>query len=191
MFREVVRSRTSSPYKKQRDVGIPLRSLSHLHQSRDGDRTRRCAHLPNIRDPAIESRAVKRRVGSSTTSTADPNVDKSSPAGDADVSDMLETNLLSSPSACFKLVYLETVSSLSLEKQRESIFDLLKKGVVLVAETIQNSSAVAPFSAADLEAEEAVAKEDEAEEDATDEVVADVTNQAGGVAESAADQAEA
>ncbi|KAI5316937.1 hypothetical protein L3X38_036644 [Prunus dulcis] len=78
------------------------------------------------------------------------HVEKSSPTKDAYMSDLLKTNLLSSPSTCFKRVYLETVSSISLEKQREAIFHLLKKGVVLVAETIRNSFVVAPSSTADL-----------------------------------------
>ncbi|CAL8169251.1 unnamed protein product [Prunus armeniaca] len=76
--------------------------------------------------------------GSSITSVADPKVDKSSPAWDADVSDLLTINLLSSPFVCFKLVDhihqagdLETVSTLA-------------------AETIRNSSAVASSSAIDL-----------------------------------------
>ncbi|CAL2225946.1 unnamed protein product [Prunus armeniaca] len=42
--------------------------------------------------------------GSSATLVADSKVDKSSPAGDANVSILLNTNFLSSPFACFKLV---------------------------------------------------------------------------------------
>ncbi|XP_034225431.1 uncharacterized protein DDB_G0290685-like [Prunus dulcis] len=57
---EVVRSRTSLPFEKQRDVGIPLQSSSCLHKSRNEDRTGRCAHRPNIRNPVVESRAIKR-----------------------------------------------------------------------------------------------------------------------------------
>ncbi|KAL6279416.1 hypothetical protein ACE6H2_016297 [Prunus campanulata] len=81
--------------------------------------------------------------GSSTTSTANPEVHKSNPAGDASVFDPLKMNLLSSMSACFKLVDhihqagdLDTVLSLSLEKQREVPFHLLQRGVVFAIETI-------------------------------------------------------
>ena len=89
--------------------------------------------------------------GFSTTSAADPKVDKSSPAGDVGVSDLLKTHFLSSPSACAGLVDqirqagdLGTFSSLSLEKQREATLHLLQKGAVFAAETIRNSFAVAP-----------------------------------------------
>lgn len=42
--------------------------------------------------------------GSFATSTIDPKVDKSSPTEDADMSDLLKMDFLSSPSTCFKLV---------------------------------------------------------------------------------------
>lgn len=76
------------------------------------------------------------------TSVAEPNVDKSGPVGGASISDLLKMNFLSSPSACFKLVdhihqvgNVDTFSSLSFEKQKETPFHLLKK-VVFFAETI-------------------------------------------------------
>ncbi|KAI5327720.1 hypothetical protein L3X38_027116 [Prunus dulcis] len=62
-----------------------------------------------------------RAKSSSAMSAADPKVDKSSPVGDAIVSDLLKTNFLSSSFACFELVDhihqvgdLEIVSSLLL-----------------------------------------------------------------------------
>ncbi|CAL2239112.1 unnamed protein product [Prunus armeniaca] len=95
-----------------------------------------------------------RTKGPSATSAVDPKVDKSSPAGDAGVSSLLKTQFLSSPSSCAELVDqirqagdLGAFSSLSLEKQREATLHLLQKGVVFAAETIRNSSAVAPSSA--------------------------------------------
>ncbi|CAL8131699.1 unnamed protein product [Prunus armeniaca] len=174
LLREVVRARSSSPVERQRDADVPPRSSGRSHQSKSGGRCGRSAHLSNRHDPTIESRAVKRGVdstsqiplevrlaearkaressartkGSSVTSAADPKVDKSSPAGDAGVSDLLKTQFLSSPSFCAELVDqirqagdLGAFSSLSLEKQREATLHLLQKGVVFAAETIQNSSA--------------------------------------------------
>ncbi|CAL9004915.1 unnamed protein product [Prunus brigantina] len=177
LLREVVRARSSSPVERQRDADVPPRSSSRLHQSKSGGRCGRSVHPSNRHDPTVESREVKRGVdstsqiplevrlaearkaressartkGSSVTSAADPKVDKSSPAGDAGVSDLLKTQFLSSPSSCVELVdqirqagNLGTFSSLSLEKQREATLHLLQKGVVFAAETIRNSSAVAP-----------------------------------------------
>ncbi|CAL2239415.1 unnamed protein product [Prunus armeniaca] len=100
---EVVRARSSSPVERQRDADVPLRSWGRLHQPKNGGRSRRSAHPSNHHDPAVESRAVKRRVDSSSpiplevrlaearkarepfawakgsfaTSAADPKVDKS------------------------------------------------------------------------------------------------------------------
>ncbi|XP_021829929.1 uncharacterized protein LOC110770152 [Prunus avium] len=172
LLREIVRARSSSPVKRQRDADVHIRSSGRLSQSKSGGRSGRSAHPPNHHDPAVESRAVKRGVdssppiplevrlaeakkakessarakGSSATSAADPQVDKSSPAGDAGVSDLLKTHFLSSPSACAGLFDqirqagdLGTFSSLSLEKQREATLHLLQKGVVFAAETIRNS----------------------------------------------------
>ncbi|CAL8136501.1 unnamed protein product [Prunus armeniaca] len=45
-----------------------------------------------------------RAKGSSAMLVADPKMDKSSPAGDACVSDLLKTHFLSSPSSCAELV---------------------------------------------------------------------------------------
>ncbi|CAL8154981.1 unnamed protein product [Prunus armeniaca] len=174
MLRETARARPSSA-ERQRDVDIPPRSSSRLHRSKDGDRSGRSAY-----DPAVEPWAVKRGVdsvsltplemklaeakkmressarakGSSSATAVEPKVDKSNPAGDACVSDLLKTNFLSNPSSCAELVDhirqagdLGTFSSLSLEKQREASFHLIQKGLVFAAETIRNSSAVAPSSA--------------------------------------------
>ncbi|CAL2271150.1 unnamed protein product [Prunus armeniaca] len=96
-----------------------------------------------------------RTKGSSATSVADPlEVRLAEATGDAGVSDLLKTQFLSSPSSCAELVDqiyqagdLGAFSSLSLEKQREATLHLLQKGVVFAAETIRNSSAVAPSSA--------------------------------------------
>ncbi|CAL2230020.1 unnamed protein product [Prunus armeniaca] len=91
----------------------------------------------------VEARKARessaRTKGPSATSAADPKVDKSSPSWDAGVSDLLKTQFLSSPSSCAELSFLE--------KQREATLHLLQKGVVFAAETIRNSSAVAPSSA--------------------------------------------
>ncbi|CAL9024568.1 unnamed protein product [Prunus brigantina] len=93
---------------------------------------------------------------------------------------------------------LGTFSSLSLEKQREATFHLLKKRVAFAAETIRNPFVVALSSVADLVnaanmegAEEQVVEEGGAEEDAADEMSANVVDQAGGAAESMADQEDA
>ncbi|CAL8114443.1 unnamed protein product [Prunus armeniaca] len=174
MLRETARVRPSSA-EHQRDVDIPPRSSSRLHRSKDGDRSGRSAY-----DPAVEPWAVKRGVdsvsltplemklveakkmressaratGSSSATVVGPKMDKSDPAGDACVSNLLKTNFLSNPSSCAELVDhirqagdLGTFSSLSLEKQREATFHLIQKGLVFAAETIRNSSAVAPSSA--------------------------------------------
>ncbi|CAL2247521.1 unnamed protein product [Prunus armeniaca] len=147
ILREAARAR-SSYVERQRDADIPPRSSSRLPRSKDGHRSRRSAH-----DLAVESRAIKRGVDSvsltplevrlaedkkmrassaqakgSSVSAVDPKVNKSSPAGDACVSDLLKTDFLSNPSSCAELV--------------DHIF--------FVAETIRNSYAVAPSSAADL-----------------------------------------
>ncbi|CAL2247869.1 unnamed protein product [Prunus armeniaca] len=164
LLRKVVRAQFSSPVERQRDAD-------------SGGRCGRSAHSSNRHDPTVESRAVKRGVdstsqiplevrlaearkaressartkGPSATSVADPKVDKSSPAGDAGVSDLLKTQFLSSPSSCAELVNqirqagdLGAFSSLSLGKQREATLHLLQKGVVFAVETIRNSSVVAP-----------------------------------------------
>ena len=127
---DVVRARSSSPVEKPRDADFPLRSSGRLHQSKSGGRCARSTHPSNHHDPTVESQAVKRGVGSSSsvplevrlaeakkaressargksssaTSAADPKVDKPSPTGDAGVSDLLKTHFLSSPSACAELV---------------------------------------------------------------------------------------
>ncbi|CAL8990808.1 unnamed protein product, partial [Prunus brigantina] len=95
-----------------------------------------------------------RAKGSSSTTAVGPKVDKSSPTGDACVSDLLKTNFLSNPSSCAELVDhirqagdLGLFSSRSLEKQREATFHLIQKGLVFATETIRNSFAVAPSSA--------------------------------------------
>ena len=77
-----------------------------------------------------------RAKGSSLASVVDPKANKSSPAGDVCASDLLKTNFLSNPSPYVELVDhirqagdLGTFSSLSLEKQRESTFHLIKKRI--------------------------------------------------------------
>ncbi|CAL9022510.1 unnamed protein product [Prunus brigantina] len=149
LLREVVRAQSSSPIERQRDADVPPRSSGHLHQSKSGGRCGRSAHPSNRHDPTVESRAVKRGVDSTSQISLEV-----SPAGDASVSDPLKTQFLSSPSSCLELVDqirqagdLGTFSSLSLEKQREATLHLLQKGVVFAAETIRNSSVVAPSSA--------------------------------------------
>ncbi|CAL9024579.1 unnamed protein product [Prunus brigantina] len=174
VLRETVRAQPSSA-ERQRNVDIPPRSSSRLHRSKDGDRSGKSAH-----DSVVEPLAVKHGVdsvsltplemklaeakklressarakGSSSATTVAPKADKSSPRGDACVSDLLKTNFLSSPSSCVELVDhirqagdLGTFSSLSLEKQREATFHLIQKGLVFAGETIRNSSVVAPSSA--------------------------------------------
>ncbi|CAL2257704.1 unnamed protein product [Prunus armeniaca] len=88
--------------------------------------------------------------GSSSVSAVDPKANKSNPAGDACVFDLLKTNFLSNPSSCVELVNhirqasdLGTFSSLSLEKQREATLHHIQKGLVFAAETIHNSFSVA------------------------------------------------
>ncbi|CAL8091058.1 unnamed protein product [Prunus armeniaca] len=161
MLRKVVRARSSSLVERQRDADAPFQNLSRLYQSKIGSRSGQSTHPSNHHVSTVESRAVKHRVdssssiplevrlteakkaresfawakGSSATSAADPNVDKSTPAEDAGVSDLLKTNFLSSPSTCAQLVHqirqagdLGTFPSLSLEKQKEETFLLLQKG---------------------------------------------------------------
>ncbi|CAL9018641.1 unnamed protein product [Prunus brigantina] len=66
--------------------------------------------------------------GSNAMPAANPKVGKFNPIGDAGVSDLLKMNFLSSLSTCAELVnhirqggYLDTFSSLSLEKQKDDI----------------------------------------------------------------------
>ena len=54
---------------------------------------------------AKKTRESSARVkGSFVTLVANPKVDKSSPTGDADMSDMLKSNFVLSPSICAELV---------------------------------------------------------------------------------------
>ncbi|CAL9013897.1 unnamed protein product [Prunus brigantina] len=155
LLREVVRARSSSPVERQRDADALPQSSGRLHQSKSGvDSTSQIPLEVRLAEARKARESSARTKGSSATSAADPRVDKSSPAGDASVSDMLKTQFLSSPSSCAELVDqirqagdLGTFSSLSLEKQREATLHLLQKGVVFAAETIRNSSAIAPSSA--------------------------------------------
>lgn len=71
--------------------------------------------------------SFSRANGSSATPSADPKVDKSSPTGDACVSDLFKINSISRSPTCVKLVDhiqqagdLDTFSSLSLEKKKGS-----------------------------------------------------------------------
>ncbi|XP_034227602.1 uncharacterized protein LOC117636985 [Prunus dulcis] len=161
MFREATRARLSSA-ERQRDADIPPRSSSRLHRSKDEGRNRKSAHDPESLTPLemklAEAKKMRessaRAKGSSSTSAVGPKVNKPSSVGDACVSDLLKTNFLSNPSSCAELVDhirqagdLGTFSCLSLEKQREASFHLIQKGLIFAAETIRNSSAVAPSSA--------------------------------------------
>ncbi|CAL8151499.1 unnamed protein product [Prunus armeniaca] len=174
MLHETARVRPSSA-ERQRDVDIPPRSSSRLHRSKDEDRSGRSAYDPAVEPWAVkrgvdsvsltplemklaEAKKMRessaRAKGSSSATAVGPKVDKSNSAGDACVSDLLKTNFLLNPSSCAELVDhirqagdLDTFSSLSLEKQREATFHLIQKGLVFAAETIRNSSDVAPSSA--------------------------------------------
>ncbi|CAL9025489.1 unnamed protein product [Prunus brigantina] len=59
MLREVVCVRSSSLVEKQRDADAPLRSSSHLHQSKSGSQSGQSTHPSNHRVSNVESRAVK------------------------------------------------------------------------------------------------------------------------------------
>ena len=152
LLREVVRARSRSA-ERQRDADIPLRSSSRLHQSKDGDRSGRSAHGSVVDTRAVksgvdsaswtssearlaESKRMRessgRAKGSSATSAVGSKVDRPNPTGGACVSNLLKTNFLSSSSPCAELVNhvhqageLGTLSSLSLEKQREATLHLL------------------------------------------------------------------
>ncbi|CAL8124080.1 unnamed protein product [Prunus armeniaca] len=131
LLRETALAQSSSA-ERQRDADIPFQSSSHLHQSKDGDRS--------------GSVLLQHQVN--------PKVNKSSPVGNACISDLLKTNFLSNPSSYAELVDhirqagdLGTFLSLSLERQRKMTFHLIKKGLVFDIETIHNSSVVAPSSA--------------------------------------------
>ncbi|CAL2229429.1 unnamed protein product [Prunus armeniaca] len=144
MLRKVVRARSSSLVERQRDADAPFRNLSRLYQSKIGSRSGQSAHPSNHHVSTVESRAVKHGVdssspiplevrlteakkaresfawakGSSATSAADPKVDKSTPAEDAGVSDLLKTNFLSSPSTCAELVHqIRQAGDLDMEDQ--------------------------------------------------------------------------
>ncbi|KAL6289075.1 hypothetical protein ACE6H2_006585 [Prunus campanulata] len=161
LLREVVRARSRST-ERQRDADIPRRSSSRPHQSKVETRaTKRgvdSTSLTSLQARLAEAKKMKessaRAKGSSSVLAVDPKVNKSTPAGDARVSDLLKMNFLSNPSSCAELVDhirqagdLGTFSSLSLENQREVAFHLLQKGLIFAAQTVHNSSAVAPSSA--------------------------------------------
>ncbi|CAL9018828.1 unnamed protein product [Prunus brigantina] len=57
--------RSSSLVEKQRDADAPLRSSSHLHQSKSGSQSGQSTHPSNHRVSNVESRAVKHRADSS------------------------------------------------------------------------------------------------------------------------------
>ncbi|CAL2270960.1 unnamed protein product [Prunus armeniaca] len=177
---------------------------SRLHQLRDGDRTGRSAHLPNHCNPAFESRAIKHGVdstsstpskvsmvmakkvrksstrvkGSSGISAADPKMDKSSPTGDADVSNLLKMNFMSSLSTCFMLVD-------HIHQALDTFTNNMK--LVCCCPIFCSAKRVGEEDVA----EEAVAEDDGAKEDVADEMVVDVAEQAGGAVEGVADQVDA
>ncbi|CAL8174062.1 unnamed protein product [Prunus armeniaca] len=153
VLREAARAQPKSA-ECQRDVDIPPRIVESQAVKRGVDSVSltpleiRLAEAKRMRESYAQAKC------SSPALAVDPKANKFSSAGDACVSDMLKTNFLSNPSSCAELVDhirqagdLGTFSSLSLEKQRESTFHLIKKGLVFAAETIQNSSTVAPSSA--------------------------------------------
>ncbi|CAL8168932.1 unnamed protein product [Prunus armeniaca] len=149
MLSKVVRARSSSLVERQRDADAPFRNSSLKHGV---DLTSQIPLEVRLAEARKARESSARTKGSSATSATDPKVDKSSPAGDAGVSDLLKTQFLSSPSSCAELVDqirqagdLGTFSSLSLEKQKEATLHLLQKGIVFAAETIRNSSAVTPI----------------------------------------------
>ncbi|KAL6283864.1 hypothetical protein ACE6H2_014793 [Prunus campanulata] len=161
LLHEVVRARSRST-EHQRDADIPHQSSSHPHQlvveTRAAKRGVDSTSLTSLQARLAEAKKMRessaRAKGSSSVSAVDPKVNKSSPAGDARVSDLLKTNFLSNPSSCAELVDhirqagdLGTFSSLYLENQREVAFHLLQKGLIFAAQTVQNSFAVAPSSA--------------------------------------------
>ncbi|CAL8152774.1 unnamed protein product [Prunus armeniaca] len=127
MLSKVVRARSSSLVERQRDADAPFRNSSLKHGVDSTSQIPLEVRLAEARKARESSAWTK---GSSVTSATDPKVDKSSPAGDAGVSDLLKTQFLSSPSSCAELV-----------DQIRQAGDL-----VFAAETIRNSSAVAPSS---------------------------------------------
>ncbi|CAL9017893.1 unnamed protein product, partial [Prunus brigantina] len=138
-WHDVVHARSSSPVERQSDADFPLRSS--VKRGVDSS--------PQI---PLEVRLAEARKASLAV---DPKVDKSSPAGDAGVSDLLKTHFLSSPSSGWRSWYF---FKSFFRKTKGSNLHLLQKGVVFAAETIQNSSAVAPSSAqlSELEKKNAV-----------------------------------
>ncbi|BBN70567.1 hypothetical protein Prudu_1504S000300, partial [Prunus dulcis] len=130
---------------------IPLRSSSHLHRSKDRDRSGRSAHDLALLNPLAMRLAEAKKVressawakGSSSASAVGPKVNKSSSVRDACVSDLLKMNFLSNPSSCAEL---------------GSDIPSIQKGLIFAVETIRNSSAVAPSSAQLSELEKKNAK---------------------------------
>lgn len=103
---------------------------------------------------AKKARESSAKAGSFAMSVTDPKVHKSSPAGDAGVSDLLMTNFLSSPFTCFKLADhihkandLDTFQVFPWRNKGKRQFICFKKSVVLVVETIRNLFTIASSSA--------------------------------------------
>ncbi|CAL2237147.1 unnamed protein product [Prunus armeniaca] len=128
MLRKVVCARSSSLVERQRDADAPFRNSSCFHEQ----------PIP-LEVRLIEAKKARESFawakGSSATSAADPKVDKSTPAEDACVSDLLKTNFLSSSSTCAELVHqIRQAGDLDVEDQAsgaaESVADQTDAEVV-------------------------------------------------------------
>lgn len=146
------------------------RGLGRLHRSED--QTKKVVLLPNNPDSFAGRRAIKRMAASmlqvaanrakellarakshSAVRTIGQRVSDSSVGGEY-VSDLLKIDFLSSPSVCAKLVDqvyqvgdLNTVSSFSLDKQKETTMCHLQNRMIFYGRVMQNSSVVGLSSA--------------------------------------------
>ncbi|CAL8160715.1 unnamed protein product [Prunus armeniaca] len=224
-----LRKKPKLPYAEKTQVGyVPSSSA----KSKDEDRSGMSAH-----DPVVESRAAKRGVDSasltpleerlaeakktrkssarakgSSASAVDPKMNKSSPARDTYVSDLLKTTFyqtcpavlswsiisvrltILAPSRVFpwknELGYLDgSTGNDPLYAIGDGDIEMLCSDLLLMQSEPVN--VVNTEGAEEQAVEEAVAEEDEAEKDAADEVVTDIADQAGGAAENVADPADA
>ncbi|CAL2229887.1 unnamed protein product [Prunus armeniaca] len=118
LLRKVVRARSSSPVERQRDADAPLRIKHGVDSLSPIPLEVRLAEASKAKESSTWAK------GSSAMSGANLKVDKSSPVGDAGMSDLLKTHFLSSPSACAELLSelekknAELVSKLSAEQTR-------------------------------------------------------------------------
>ncbi|CAL2256654.1 unnamed protein product [Prunus armeniaca] len=135
MLLEIACAQSSSPTERQRDAYIRLLSAGHLHQSKDGNRTGRSTY-----DPAVESQEVKSGVDSASLTPLEvrlveaKKMRKSSARTKGSSSQLAVDPKVDKSSivgdACVKGIDISSAS----------------KGLVFVAETIWNSSVVAPSS---------------------------------------------